>query len=75
MVFSSHAEAKAAAEAAGLSFIGFGPDGAKFQGYVLVDPEASPAECRNAAFEAMRGRPIDHREELLLTLVEARSAE
>ncbi len=75
MVFTSHAEAKAAAEAADCSFIGFGPEAGKFTGYVLVDADADPIACRNVAFEAMRGRPIDRREELLVSLVEARSAE
>lgn len=76
MVFSDYAEAKQAAEEADMSFIGFGGEtAATFDGYVLVAKDATPIECRNAAFEAMRGRPLDPREEILLTLAEARSAQ
>lgn len=79
MVFTDYAEAKAAAEAADMSFVAFGPkagpDTMTVSGYVLVAADASPTECRDAAFEAMHGRPFHPNEELLLTLAEARSAE
>lgn len=74
MVFTEYSKAREAAEAAGLAVLGYADHG-NTRGYVLVDKEADDVDCRNAAFEAMRGRPIDHREELLLSLVEARSAE
>jgi hypothetical protein len=75
MVFTDWAEAKKAAEAADQSFIGFGKEGELPQGYVLVAKDATAIECRNAAFEAMRGRPIDPREELLLEVAGAYGAE
>lgn len=76
MVFTDYAEAKQAADEAAMSFVGFGGETAfTYDGYVLVAKDATPVECRNAAFEAMRGRPIDEREEVLLTLAEARSAQ
>lgn len=76
MVFTEYSKAREAAEAAGLAVVGFGNEhDGQLAGYVLVDPGSDPEACRNAAFEAMRGRPIDPREELLLGLVEARSAQ
>lgn len=74
MVFTDFAEATLAAEAAGMSVLGTCKPDAE-PTYLLIPKDADELACRNAAFEALVGRPISDGEEYLLELVESRAAE
>lgn len=69
---------RAAAEAAGKKFVVYGQrqgNTMTVAGFVVVDPDATPAQITDAVFEAKNGRPIDDRERLLMDLAERASAE
>lgn len=73
MVFTDFAEAKKLAEQTGQVVLGMcRKDEAPT--YTLVGPDIDELAARNLAFEQLHGRPITSQEEILLSLVEARSA-
>lgn len=73
--YTNLAEARAAAEEAGMSVLGVAGTESPAPQYHLVERGLDERQLRNRAFEILRGRPIDHREEILLDLVAARSQE
>jgi hypothetical protein len=72
------AEERAAAEAVGQQVVVYGQRegrGVVYGGHVLVDVLASDDEITRTVFEAKYGRSVLPQEELLMSLVEARSAQ